>query len=105
MFILPSKVSSRGDGCSGRGIIWNPDGCACAWSAGDVGKTGVYRGESSISLLETKSKSRGVGPGLDMQDIGTGVLALSGTKTFGGATGCGIEAERRLPITPVDDVA
>jgi hypothetical protein len=103
MSILPSKASFRDDGCSGRGIIWNPGGCA--WSAGDVGKTGVYRGESSISLLETMSKSRGVGPGLDMQDIGTGVLALSGTTTFGGATGCGIEAARRLPITPVDDAA
>src|SRR6266851_1279598 len=100
MSILPSKASFRGDGCSGRGIIWNPDGCACAWSAGDVGKTGVYRGESSISLLETKSKSRGVGPGLDMQDIGTGVLALSGKKTLSEAT-CALRSVRRkVPRRP-----
>ena len=78
--------------------MWNPGGCV--WRIGEVG---VYRGESSISLLETMSTSRGVGPGLDMHEIGAGVLALPGTTAFCAATGCGIEAERRLPMTPVDD--
>jgi len=66
----------------------------------------VYRGESSISLVERMSTSRGVGPGLDMHEIGAGILALFGTTiALGGATGCGIEAERRRPITPADDDA
>jgi hypothetical protein len=61
----------------------------------------VYRGESSLSLLENLSKSATVGPGLDMHEIGTGVLALAGMGTTAATTGWGIEAERRLLITPV----
>jgi hypothetical protein len=72
-----SKASFKGD--SGSVSIWNPEGSP--WSAGEVGKTGVYRGESSISLLENLSKSKTVGPGLDMHEIGTGVLALVGMTT------------------------
>jgi hypothetical protein len=70
----------------------------------------VYRGES-ISLQESLSNSTTDGPGLDMHgldmhEIGTGVLALAGmTTASGAATGCGIEAERRLPVTIVDDDA
>ena len=41
-----------------------------------------------------------------MHEIGTGVLALAGMTTVSGAaTGCGIEAERRLPVTTEDDDA
>jgi len=65
----------------------------------------VYRGES-ISLQESLSKSTTDGHGLDMHEIGTGVLALADLKTASGAaTGCGIEAERRLPVTTVGDEA
>jgi hypothetical protein len=64
---------------------------------------GVYRGESSIELLETISKSKADDPGLEVHEIG-GVLGLAGSMTaFCAANGCGIEAERRLPTTaPVD---
>jgi hypothetical protein len=76
--IQHSKASFKGDGHSGSVSIWNPEGSP--WSAGEVGKTGVYRGES-LSLLENLSKSATVGPGLDMHEIGTGVLALAGMET------------------------
>jgi hypothetical protein len=103
MPIQHSKASFEGGWCSGRVSIWNPEGSP--WSAGDVGKTGVYRGES-ISLQESLSNSTTDGPGLDMHEIGTGVLALAGMTTISGAaTGCGIEAERRLPVATVDDDA
>jgi hypothetical protein len=66
---------------------------------------GVYRGDGESSISLNMSKSRGVGPGLDMHEIGTGVLGLVGTTAFGGATGCGIEAARRLPVTTADEKA
>jgi hypothetical protein len=72
--------------------------------AGEVGKRGVYRGKSSLSLLENLSKSATARPGLNVHEIGTGVLALAGMGTA--ATGWGIKAEHRLLIMPVvNDVA
>ena len=61
---------------------------------------GVYRGESSIELLEAMSKSNAVEPGLEVHEIGPGVLGLAGRVTaFSMGISCGSEAERRLPIT------